>query len=185
MAPRHLSRFEERARRQGIAAASHDLPVTARSLTAPEVRANDSRVALICFSIYLPFALVLTFVPLLSDGMPLWATLAPLLGAIPVGLLAWARANRRGGYRDPGITLTVGENAVAIRDAARSAEIGYGELTVPKVIYYSSNNTVIFLGVELDTPLGRLSLEEGWFRGGTQAAGTILQQLEKRNLPVG
>jgi hypothetical protein len=180
-----LTRFEERARQKGIAAAAPDLPVTTRSLTAEEVRANDGRVAMIGFGIYLAFAVLFAVMALAVEGMPLWTAPAVILGAIPVGLVARARARRRRDYRDPGIAVTVSESGVTLRQGTRSDEISYPELSVPKIIFYSSNNAVVFLGIELRTAISSLNLEEGWFKGGTRAAGSILKQLEQRNLPVG
>ena len=184
MTARPLTRSEERARQQGLEAASPDLPVTARSLTPDEVRANDGRVMMIVFGVYLAVTLLLTLLVLVGDGLPVWAAPAALFMAIPVGLFVRARARRRSDYRDPGIEVTVGKNAVTVRDAQHSATIDFAELSGCRISHYSSKTAVIFLGIELETPSGPLKLEEGWFKGGTRAAATIVKQLDARGLPL-
>jgi hypothetical protein len=178
MAGEPLTALEQRAARKGLALAASELPVTARSLTADEVRANDARIAMIGFGIYLGFVALLAVAALVGGGLPDWAVPMALVLGVPLALFARVRARRRSDYRDPDIAVTVGQSTVTVRDVARSAEIAYCELRILRIAYYSANRSLIFLGMEIETPLGPLKLEEGWLRGGTRAAATILKQLD-------
>ncbi len=174
---------QELGRALGIEAGSRPLPVTARSLTQAEKRAPALREIGWLVAVYALFGLACFAVIRLATTNPRvvdWLPLIAALAGIALIAVAWRKLSRHGGYRDPGIAVEVGEEAVTVRTAEGDETIPHGQIVVTRVLTRNPRNSVYFDGIELETANGRLQIGDEGFAGGNIAAGAILRKQDER-----
>lgn len=178
--------MDDYVRRLGIHSAA-PLPCTAHSVTEEESRAAGRRHVLWAGTVLLFFAFVLGLVALAGEVAP---DRLPLLGvafgvaAASVAFLIWLKLRKKRDYRDPRIRIEIGSGEVtvmapAVRDARR-----YEALVIAKVLSGATKSSRYFIGIELDTKLGPIRLEDEWFSPGKAAAGAILKRMDELGLPL-
>lgn len=174
---------QELGRALGIEAGSRPLPVTARSLTRAEKRAPALRETGWLVAVYLMFGLaclgVIRFAttnPRMVDWLPAIFALA----GVALVVAAWRKLARHGGYRDPGIEVEVGEEAVTVRTAESAQTIPHDGVVITRVLTRNPRNSVYFDGIVLETANGPLQLGDEGFASGNVAAGAILRKLDER-----
>lgn len=159
----------------------HPLPLTARSRTLAEVNRRSQLFTIGALAVFCPIAFAALAALSFSGGRES-RSLAPgmtmLVLALIVGifLVGAYRARKWRGYRDPGIVVDVREGGVAIRSPDRSLTLGYPEVSFAFITMLLPNkfrSSRVFVGIQLETPLGRLRLEDEYFRGGRVAAAAI------------
>jgi hypothetical protein len=96
-------------------------------------------------------------------------------------LVGRRRTRRRRDYRDPRITVEIGEGGAVVRGPGRVHELGYAAAVV-------AFNTVNlrgashFMGLVLESPLGPLRLDDLWFKPGRTAAAALAGKLEQQGV---
>jgi len=170
-------------------AASHPLPLTARSLTAEEIATIDHRIYPILLSLYgIGAAAILSFAWFGSEGdsgiFPIAAIIALAL-LVPVGVVARVRARRRKDYRDPLVSIEAGVQEVTVRDAGREARLDYRDVVIGDFLMLSgARSRALFLGVTLDGPFGPVRLDNMAYENGTITAAAIVARRHGSGLPV-
>ncbi len=184
--------WEERARKncrdQAIGQAEGlTLPVTARTLTKAEAVAKDGGKAFILYILMLFAALIgLTLILQSGEEWPRKAGWAALLAMVTYGMFIMARARerRRSAYVDPEIVVDVAPGGVSVRNPAGTHVLAADDLRWD-FFHLSSDGSVIFMGIKLDTPLGRLELYDEHYVGGKNAAAAIVVWAEREKVEGG
>ena len=178
--------MDDYVRRLGIHGAA-PLPCTAHSLTEEEARAVGRGHIRWAVTIVLFFALLLGGVALLAqvpaEGL---ATFGYAFGVMVVAaaLVTWLNLRKKRDYRDPHIRIEVGADEVVVtRPAGRDAR-RYDALVIAQVLSGATKSSRYFIGLELDTKLGLIRLEDEWFSPGKAAAGAILKRMDELGLPL-
>ncbi len=185
MATEHLTRAEL-GRALGLEAGDVPLPVTARSLTAAEVRQRDSRKLIWLLAAYGLLALACILVLLLAPTRPLavrWLPLGFGVGALGIAAFGWFALKGSRAYRDPGVGVSVEQEQVVVTDAAGARSYDYNSLAVARIITRAAPGSIYFDGIELETPDGNIVLGDPGFVQGNQAAGAILRRFDERAAP--
>ena len=166
----------------------HPLPVTARSRTVAEVNTRSQLFTIGALAVFCPIAFA-ALAALSFSGDRESRSLAPgmtmLVFALIVGIFFAGdyRARKWRGYRDPEIVVDVQEEGVAIRSPDHISTLRYADLSfsfTTMILATKFNISKVFVGIELETPLGKLKLEDGYFRGGRIAAGAIALKMRGR-----
>lgn len=172
----------ELGRALGIEAGSRPLPVTARSLTLAERRAPAWREIGWMVAVYILFGLACFAVIELAQTNPTrvgWLPVAAGVAALALLVVAWRKLGRHSGYRDPGITVEVGEDGVTVTGEEGRDSRPYDGVVVQRIVTRTPRNSVYFEGIVLETSLGPIQLGDPAFAGGNVAAGAILRKLDE------
>jgi hypothetical protein len=187
MATEHLTRAEL-GRALGLEAGDVPLPVSARSLTRSEMRVRDWREIRWLVPAYLLLIIAAGATVALADTIAervRWLPALFALGAVGLGLVAWAKLRRSRSYEDPGIAVEVAEDAVTLRSGGETVVKPYEALNVVRVVTRAPRKSLYFDGVVLDTELGRIVVGDAAFADGNAAAGAILRRFDALGLSVG
>lgn len=152
------------------------LPATARSLTAPElIERHRNVVGAASIFMFLLF-LVATIYLLRSGGGvgPTAVILALLVAALVLFVAARARMQRGQEYRDPQIRIAAGVDGVTFTNQAETQRVYWLSLEAEVSYVVGSKGHVTFLGLKLESPFGRIPLEDGWYRNGRNLGAAIL-----------
>lgn len=155
------------------------LPIAARSVTDEEVGAFDRRAGPLIVIVWLAIVAFALKPFLAVPGQSGEATIfvAVLIGgatAIIGGALIWRRRRWRG-YRDPGVALEATETGITVHAAGHSHRIAYAEAVFIERIMPLPNRSVLF-GIDLQTPIGVLSIDDRTYRNGNKIAVAIAQR---------
>ena len=160
-------------------AASQGLPVAARSLPASEVRGKGC----VLGGIVVLLGLI---------GIPLIAVMLVAAGSEPeprrtviyVAILAFAAItlaglakgwrSRRADYVDPQLTVEAGPDGVAISGPRGRHSLPYAQVQA-RILSISMRQSVRFLGIEMDSPVGTIRLDDALFANGRNAAAAIVR----------
>lgn len=171
----------ERAVAQAIEIAGrHELPLSARSLTAGENR-KLQRGEIGCLFDGAAMLLALTPFVLLLSGDPAFAwRVGPwCLGAAPlVWAIGWLLKRRAGrGYVDPLIVIEAREDGLGIgRGGGVPERVDYGALAIRVRPGAFEDNP--FLSIVLDLPDGAIELDNGHFKFGRTTGAAILARAQ-------
>jgi len=133
--------------------------------------------------VYLLFGLACLAVIRLATTNPRvvdWLPVVAVLAGGAIAIMAWRKLAPHRAYRDPGIEIEVGEEAVTVRSAGGTEIIPNAEIAVTNVLIRTPRNSVYFDGIVLETANGPLRLGDEGFAGGNVAAGAILKKLDER-----
>ncbi len=99
-----------------------------------------------------------------------------------MGGILWLVGRRRGrhrrDYRDPRITVEIGEAGAVVRSPGRVDELAYAGTNVA-FNTVNLRGTTHFMGLVLESPLGPLRLDDLWFKPGRTAAAALAGRLEQ------
>ncbi len=163
------------------------LPVSARTLTRAEAVARDGNKAFLLYILGL-FAALVGLALILQSGDPwprkvAWAVLLAMVG-YAMFLVARAHERRRSAYADPEIVVDVTDDGISVRNPAGTHRLPDDALRW-EFFHLSNDGGVIFMGIRLDTPLGRLELYDEHFVGGRNAAAAIALRAEREKVEGG
>lgn len=177
----------ELGRALGIEAGAQSLPVTARTLTLAEKRRPVWRELGWLVAVYLLFALACFAVIELATTRPArvdWLPYAFGAAALLLVVIAWRKLTRHSGYRDPGLRVEVGEEAVTVTGPDGTDTRPYDRVVITRILTRTPRNSVYFEGIALETDLGPVELGDPGFADGNAAAGAILRKLDERETTV-
>lgn len=188
--PRTLSKGDRDALHQALRIAGRQtLPVTARSLTAPEVSAIDrsmTRVGLGVFFVVVAAILVMIVLDSNPNRLETLAFVVPFV--VLIGLPFWLflrwHARKRRDYRDPQIVVEVQESGLTLRSPGRVAELAFAGADFAFIAPVSKGRSV-FLGIVLESPLDPLRLDDRSFKAGSAAAAAIVKQCDEGGMFAG
>ena len=156
------------------------LPVVARSLTAEEVAAMESKAGRLLLPILLGMLWLFFLLPLLFGSDRQTQRLIPILfllciagTGLVVGAWFWRQQRRRVHCATP-IRVEVGRDGIAVLAPGQVHLIPHAEAAY-KVTTWTGEDVTFFLGILLETPIGPLHLQDGYFENGTDAADAILR----------
>jgi hypothetical protein len=176
----------ELSRALGIEAGSRPLPVIARTLTRAEVRAPVWREIGWMLLVYVLFGIACLAVIELAETNPTrvgWLPAAAAMAGLALLVVAWRKLSRHSGYRDPGLTVEVDDDAVTVTGSEGRDSRPYDGVVVQRIVTRTPRNSVYFEGIVLETAFGPIQLGDPTFAGGNVAAGAILRKLDERELP--
>lgn len=181
-------RVRQRCREQAIGhAGGLTLPLSARSLTKAEAVAKDGGPA---FILYLLTAM--TFLVgaglIVGSGEALGRKLVwtGALGMVTFAMyfLARARGDRRRAYVDPGIMVEVTDEGVTVRDGGAAHALPDHQPRY-EFTYYSHRDSISFLGIKLQSPIGLIDLQDKCYVGARDAAAAIVLRAEREKIEGG
>lgn len=169
---RHVEESVEQAQKL---AAQMTLPVTARSLTRSELvdqQRNIIGLGALVIMLFLLFALFLV----MNEGGGVRAFALVLILIAPLGLFVAGKARmaRFAGYRDPRIRIVADEGGVAFTNEAGTQRVGWLGIEARVRFVVGKNDGVTFTGLGLESPLGRIGLEDERYRNGRNLAAAII-----------
>jgi hypothetical protein len=162
-------------------ARQHPLPLTARSRTLAEVNRRSQLFTVAALAIFCPIAFAALAALSFSGGRES-RSLAPgmtmLVFALIVGIFCFGeyRARKWRGYRDPEIVVDVQEEGVTIRSPDHSSTLRYPDVSfsfTTMILLSKFGSSRVFIGIQLETPVGMLKLDDEYFRPGRIAAAAI------------
>ncbi len=177
---------EERAAAQALELANGlDLPVIARSQKANVVRGKGCLLAGIVIA--LSIALAILVVALIAGigargGSAGWQAIGYVLvlGFAFLCLSGLRRGwrGRRSDYVDPELAIEAGAEGVTFSRPGASRSQSYGEIRA-QVLSIAVRHSVRFLGLELQSPLGPIRLDDALFVNGRNTAAAILLGMKR------
>lgn len=157
------------------------LPLIARSRTRAEIDKRSRLFTIVVLAIFCPLAFAALAALTFSGGREtgdLGAAMTLLVIGLIIGIFAFGefRARKWRGYRDPEIVIEVRDDGIAIRSPGGSSTLPYRDAqfsftTMLLVTKFSTSK--VFVGIELDTPLGKLRIDDDHYRPGRVAAAAI------------
>ena len=154
------------------------LPFRARGLSAKEMGDYHARVD----RFLVPLAVLAGWgflVPFLSIARALDTVTYLLVGTAGtiLGLTLWYRhVRRRRSHCTPDVRVEVAPDLITLRADGRVHALRYEDVEF-KLKTWSTRSATHFGGIVLESPLGPLHLEDGYFKPGTNAAAAILRIL--------
>jgi hypothetical protein len=170
---RHVKEAVEHAIR---IAKRRPLPATARSLTRPEL-IDQHRNVIGAASILMFLLFLVATVYLLRSGggvFPTAVMLVLLVAALVLFVAGRARMQRGQEYRDPQIRIAAGGDRVTFTKQAETRQVDWLSLEAEVSYVVGSKGHVTFLGLKLESPFGRIALEDSWYRNGRNLAAAML-----------
>lgn len=168
---RHIEQSVAQAKR---IAARLDQPVSARSLTPPELLdRHRNRIGLAALVLVVGL-LVMAFFALREGGALATFAMIFALVALPTMFVAGRmRMDRHRDYRDPQIRIVAGAEGLAFTNPEGSRLVDWLSVEA-KVRYVVQKDRATFIGLTLESPFGRLLLDDDWYRNGRNLAAAIV-----------
>ncbi len=178
--------FEGAARNDAAARAialgrRQQLPIGARSLTATEIGRRSQKLVLILSVLPLLLVVILVLVAV-AQGARGWRTLAiglavALCAAVVLHRISRARRRRHKDYVDPRIVVAVSDRGVRLQGPDGAHDMAFADARFDLALDWHHrsfrSSTADFIGIKLNSPLGRLSIEDGRYQGGRSVAAAI------------
>jgi hypothetical protein len=169
----------------------HPLPLTARSRTRAEVDKRSQLFTIMLLALFCPLAFAALAAVTFGGGpesSSLGVPMTLLVIALIIGIFVFGefRARKWQGYRDPEIVLEVRDDGIAIRSPGHSSMLPYPDVhfsftTMLLVTKFSASK--VFVGIQLDTPLGKLRIDDDFYRPGRIAAAAIAFKTGDKPVP--
>ena len=136
----------------------------------------EGRVGRVLFPITLGMLWLFTFISLFAEEVREMGPVMPLVAIAGTGLIVgvwfWRQKRRRVHCGTP-IRVEVREDGIEVLTLHETHLIPFAEAAYT-FSTWSGEYLRFFLGIVLDTPVGRLRIEDGYFEHGTDAAEAIM-----------